>query len=97
MSGTAYLFESDFSVENKDLGGKKFDRVSRYQLESMNKDVVVVVDIASSLYPLAVNDRVSLALCSTINEDGSPSDGAYDQSRKLSSEARDAEYIMYGM
>jgi hypothetical protein len=96
MSNNAFLFESDFSVENKDLGGKKFDRVSRFQLESMNKDAVVVIDIATSLYPLRVNDRVSLALCSTVNADGSPSDGTYDQTRKLSSEAMASEYIMHG-
>ena len=83
-------------MENKDLGGKKFDRVSRFQLESMNKDVVVVVDIASSLYPLRVNDRVSMSLCSTINVDGSPSDGTYDQTKEMSSEARSSEYIMHG-
>ena len=95
-SNNAFLFESDFSVENKDLGGKKFDRVSRFQLESMNKDVVVVIDVATSLYPLRVNDRVSIALCSTINIDGSPSDGNYDQTKKISSEAQNSEYIMHG-
>jgi DNA-directed RNA polymerase I, II, and III subunit RPABC3 len=93
---SVFLFESDFSVENKDLGGKKFDKVSRFQLESMNKDVVVVVDIATALYPLRVNDRVSLTICSTINVDGTLSDGTFDQTRRLSSEAQNAEYIMHG-
>jgi len=93
---SALLFETDFSVQNKDLGGKKFDRVSRFQLESMNKDVVVVVDIATSLYPIQVNDRVTLGLCSTVNDDGTPSDGTYDQTKKLSAEAQNSEYIMHG-
>ena len=66
MSSNTFLFESDFSVENKDLGGKKFDRVSRFQLESMNKDVVMVIDIATALYPLKLNDRVSVSICRSV-------------------------------
>eukprot|EP00054_Salpingoeca_dolichothecata_P035464 m.5485 g.5485 ORF g.5485 m.5485 type:complete len:151 (-) comp5479_c0_seq1:156-608(-) len=89
------LFEDIFDVKSKDKDGKRFDRVSRLHCQSESFEMELVIDIHTELYPVEVHDRFTFMLATTLNEDGSPDNGVYDQSGKPTL-ADKYEYVMHG-
>ncbi|KAL7753838.1 DNA-directed RNA polymerases I, II, and III subunit RPABC3 [Sorochytrium milnesiophthora] len=96
----AYLFSDIFIANTVDKDGKKFDRVSRLTGRSENYDVQVVLDFNNELYPLAVNERFTLSLATTLSLD--PTQAAKHESwhEKGAGEARDLsdeyDYVCHG-
>ncbi len=91
------LVEDLFHVSAIDPDGKKFDRVSRIKATGENLGMDLTLDVNCELYPIRVNDRLTVALSKTLNLDGSPSDDAsYCPSPNVPSLADGFEYVMYG-
>eukprot|EP00899_Mesostigma_viride_P015092 jgi/Mesvir1/23584/Mv18275-RA.1 len=95
MATTRLLFEDYFNVLDKDPDGKKFDKVSRLKCRSEYYEMELLLDVNTSIYPVEVGDKFSLALSSTLRLDGAPDERVYDQSGNPSL-ADKYEYVMYG-
>eukprot|EP01137_Pigoraptor_chileana_P013371 Opistho-2@66813 len=91
----AKLFEDSFAVKDIDPDGKKFDRVSRIHCRGENHEMDLVLDVNTQLYPMGLNDRFTLVLANTLNEDGTLDDGTFDATGRRSL-ADQFEYVMYG-
>ncbi|GBG27476.1 DNA-directed RNA polymerases I, II, and III subunit rpabc3 [Hondaea fermentalgiana] len=77
------LFEDTFEVKDVNPKGKsstQFKNVSRIVARGATFEMDLVVDIQSELFPMAMNERFTLALASTLDMDGKPDDGTYNQS-----------------
>jgi DNA-directed RNA polymerase I, II, and III subunit RPABC3 len=90
------LFEDIFTISVVDPDGKKFDRVSRLVAHSEQFDMDLLLDVNIDVYPIARSEKkFALALAATLNLDGAPDDGTFDQTRRKSL-ADKYEYVMYG-
>lgn len=79
------LFESSFKIS--DVNSSKYDRVSRIKAFSEgDSEVLLTLDVNTELYPLNVDDRMTVALALSLNLDGSKDDGK--GWRKLAGESR---------
>lgn len=90
-----FLFDDLFEVKTVDPDGKKFDRVSRILAQGENYESDLLLDINFELFPLKLREKFTLALSSTLNLDGTPDDGVFDQSGKETLADR-YDYVMYG-
>jgi|SRR5271168_1226733 len=66
------LYESTFTIDS--LNNQKYDRVSRISTYSEDKSTMLMLDLNTELYPVAIGDRVKIALALTLNLDGSKDD-----------------------
>jgi len=89
------LFEDIFDIKNIDKDGKKFEKVSRIHGISENYEMELILDVNTDIFPLEINQKLSFALSSTLNLDGTPDEGTFDQSSKPSLLDK-FEYVMYG-
>ncbi|CAI5979993.1 unnamed protein product [Closterium sp. NIES-65] len=89
------LFEDIFTLTEMDVGGKKFDKVSRVEARSEQFDMALSLDVNTEVYPLAAGDKFTLALSPTLSLEGVSDEGVYDQSGRRSLMDR-YEYVMYG-
>jgi DNA-directed RNA polymerases I, II, and III subunit RPABC3 len=90
------LFEDTFDVRALNENGRKFERVDRLSCKGTTYDVDTIVDVNRELLVVRPNDRLNLALASTLRVDGAPDDGKY---RPLSQEANlsdSYDYVMHG-
>ena len=90
-----FLFDDIFEVKQIDPDGKKFDRVSRIKAKGENYESDILLDIHFELFPLKLREKVSFVLSPSLNLDGSPDDGVFDQSGKATL-ADQFDYVMYG-
>jgi DNA-directed RNA polymerases I, II, and III subunit RPABC3 len=68
------LFENSFKVT--EINSAKYDRVSRIKAFSEGgQEVLLTLDVNTELYPLNVDDRMTVALALSLNLDGSKDDG----------------------
>jgi len=89
------LFEDIFDIKNIDKDGKKFEKVSRIHGISENYEMELILDVNTDIFSLEINQKLSFALSSTLNLDGTPDEGTFDQSSKPSLLDK-FEYVMYG-
>jgi len=86
--------EDIVQVKHIDREGKKFDKVSRLDCRSENFDMEIVMDVNTDLYPVKLNEKMSIALATSL-EEGVPDPGTYVPNPGPS--LLDAyEYAMYG-
>lgn len=88
------LFEDIVEVQRVD--DKQFNKVARCHCKSDNFDLEIRLDVNTSVYRVAVEDRLNLALASSLSLDEKPDDGQYDQSRNKSTLLDDYEYCCFG-
>lgn len=69
--------------------------VSRLVCFSESYEMELLLDINTQLYPMGLNQRFYLQLARTLQEDGTPDDGLYDQSG-VPSMADKFDYVMHG-
>ena len=68
------LFENSFKIT--EINSAKYDRVSRIKAFSEGEqEVLLHLDVNTELYPLNVDDRMTVALALSLNLDGSKDDG----------------------
>ncbi|KIW64418.1 hypothetical protein PV04_09352 [Phialophora macrospora] len=68
------LFENSFKIT--EINSAKYDRVSRIKAYSEGtQDILLTLDVNSELYPLNIDDRMTVALAVSLNLDGSKDDG----------------------
>jgi len=92
---TPFLLDDIFDVKDIDKDGKKFDRVSRIYATSENYEMELILDVNTDIYPIDINTKVTLAITTSLNLDGSPDEGVYDQQGKATL-ADKFEYVMHG-
>ena len=88
------LFEDIVEVQRVD--DKQFSKVGRCHCKSDNFDLDIRLDVNTSVYPVAVEDRLNLAIASSLSLDDKPDEGAYDQSKNKSTLLDDYEYCCFG-
>mmetsp|Transcript_21760 Transcript_21760/g.73193 ORF Transcript_21760/g.73193 Transcript_21760/m.73193 type:complete len:144 (+) Transcript_21760:65-496(+) len=71
------VLEDIIQVKHIDREGKKFDKVSRIDCKSETYDMELVVDINTDIYPVGLNDKLSFALATNL-QDGVPDTGSYN-------------------
>ena len=72
------LFEDIFDVRQLNVGGKKYERISRVTCKGTTFDVDMTVDVNCELFPIKEGDRMTVAFASSINLDGSEDDGQFN-------------------
>jgi DNA-directed RNA polymerases I, II, and III subunit RPABC3 len=93
------LFEDIFHVNEVDAGGKKFEKVSRFDCTSESYEMQLLLDVNVDVYPLEVNQKFSFMLTSTVKKDGAPDeDNGWDShtSKEKKTLLDDYDYAMYG-
>jgi len=89
------LFEDIFDIKDIDKDGKKFEKVSRINGVSENYEMELILDVNVDIYPIEINSKLSFALASTLDLEGAPDDGVFNQTNKPSLMDK-YEYVMYG-
>ncbi|XP_027347619.1 DNA-directed RNA polymerases II, IV and V subunit 8B-like isoform X2 [Abrus precatorius] len=56
------LFDEIFKVEDVDPDGKKYDKVSRIVARSEKRDMYMLLDVNTEIYPMRKNERFLMAL-----------------------------------
>lgn len=92
----AQLFEDTFVVN--DVNDEKYDRVSRITATSTDKGTALTLDVNTELYPVYLNDTVTIALTSTLNLDGSKDDSKGWREPKIGEQtlADEYDYVCHG-
>lgn len=90
------LFEELFTVSS--VNSAKYDRVSRIEAQSIDEACDVVLDVNTELYPIAVGDKLTFDLASTLNLDGSKDDskGWRDVGMGELTLANEFDYVCHG-
>ena len=81
-AGSTYLFEEEFEVTAVNPGGKKFEKVSRIKATGCMYELDLLIDIFTEAYPMKLKDKFSLVLHNTLDMQGKPCSGTYEQSDK---------------
>jgi hypothetical protein len=68
-------------------GKKFFDRVNRIKAKGQDKQVDLLLDIASEHFALGKDESFTLAVTSTLRLDGKPDEDAFNQDGKVRSGA----------
>ncbi|KAI8545623.1 hypothetical protein RHMOL_Rhmol07G0054000 [Rhododendron molle] len=90
------LFDDAIKVDRLDPDGKKFDKVSRIEAQSEEKDMHIQLDVNTEVYPICVGEKFRMALAPTLNLDGSAVT-SYLPEGKSKSLADKFEYVMHGL
>ena len=90
------LFESPFKIS--EINSAKYDRVSRIKATSHDNDVQLMLDVNTELYPVGVEDNVTVALSLSLNLDGSKDDskGWRDVGMGEQTLANEYDYVCHG-
>ena len=81
-AGSTYLFEEQFEVTAVNPGGKKFEKVSRIKATGRTYELDLLIDVFTEAYPMKVKDNFDLVLHNTLDMQGKPDSGKYEQSDK---------------
>jgi len=86
------LFEDSFEVNEVNPKGKfrnevnkssmQFKNVARIFAKSQMYDMDLIIDIQCQVFPMKQAEKFTLALASTLDLDGKPDDGVYNQEGK---------------
>lgn len=90
------LFENSFKVN--EINSAKYDRVSRIKAYNDGQEILLTLDVNTELYPLNVDDRVTVALALSLNLDGSKDEGKgwRDVGRGEQTLADEFDYVCHG-
>jgi len=91
------LYEASFKVT--EVNSAKYDRVSRFTAtDDQNADTACMLDVNTELYPIEVDDRLTLAIALSLNLDGSKDDskGWRNVGRGEATLADEYDYVMHG-
>lgn len=91
------LYEASFKVAN--VNSAKYDRVSRIQgVNDQSPDTALFLDVNTELYPVEVDDRITIALALSLNLDGSKDDskGWRNVGRGEQTLADEYDYVCHG-
>jgi len=101
--GSNILFDDLFTVDDIDVEGKKFERVSRLVAKSHSHAMHLALDFNTELYPLHKGDIFTLAIASSLSidaTDGEDGDDVRDvwrpDEKGRQGIEKDYEYVMYG-
>uniref|UniRef100_A0A7C8Z585 DNA-directed RNA polymerase n=1 Tax=Opuntia streptacantha TaxID=393608 RepID=A0A7C8Z585_OPUST len=89
------LFEDIFNITRVDPDGKKFDKVSRIEAQSDKFDAYILLDVNIDVYPINRDKRYTIGLATTLDLDGTPDTGYYNQTTRETL-ADKYEYVMHG-
>ena len=65
-------------------------------IKSDNFDIEIKLDVNTSVYGVAVEDRLNLAIATSLSLDDKPDDDHYDQTKNKSTLLDDYDYCCYG-
>lgn len=94
------IIDDIFEIKKIDDNKKKFDKVSRIYGKSENYEMEVTLDLNTDIYPVEINDKLTLVLARSLSTSGEVTEekDAYDPSELSSPNLMDQyEYVMYGM
>lgn len=91
------LYEASYKID--EINNKKYDRVSRiHAINEQSPDTQLYLDVNTELYPVEVDDRVTVALALSLNLDGSKDDakGWRGVGRGEQTLADEYDYVCHG-
>jgi DNA-directed RNA polymerases I, II, and III subunit RPABC3 len=95
-----YLLEDVFTLKDVDVGGKKFDKVSRLLANSDSYGLTLELDVHSDLWEPQVSRQFTMVLTKSLGEEGSAtSSGSAEYDNFLADRHTlmdKFEYVMYG-
>ncbi|KAF5193630.1 Dna-directed rna polymerases ii and v subunit 8a [Thalictrum thalictroides] len=89
------LFEDIFTIIRMNPDGKKFDKVSRVEVEGEHFNTKMQLDVNTDIYPLHDNEKFTMVLAPTLSLDGTPDTGYFTPGGRKSL-ADKFEYVMHG-
>lgn len=95
----ALLLEDLFEVNEVDPDGKKFDKVSRIHASSALYEMKMVLDLNTDIYPVAVGDKLTICLASSLNPAVGPPSTSSGYVQSISGEPSlmdKFDYVMHG-
>jgi len=105
-SGLSHIvFNDEFTIDDIDKEGRKFDRVSRLYAKSKNYEMDLTLDYNNELYPLKAGQTFTLSLATSLSRGSAPGkDGeAEDKEQVWRPDGKgqkgieeDYEYVMFG-
>ncbi|KAL3537196.1 hypothetical protein ACH5RR_000562 [Cinchona calisaya] len=91
-----FHFDDIIRVQEVDVEGKKYDKVSRIDAKSEDGEIYMQLDVHSDLYPMRSKEKYRMVLSETLNFDGSAV-SSYPSEGKEKSLADKFEYVMHGL
>lgn len=91
------LYEASFKIT--EINNKKYDRVSRIRAANdQSAETELYLDVNTELYPVEIEDRVTVALALSLNLDGSKDDskGWRNVGRGEQTLADEYDYVCHG-
>ncbi|GAB2210367.1 hypothetical protein Droror1_Dr00015633 [Drosera rotundifolia] len=90
------IFEDTFEIVSINPDGKKFDKVSRIEGKGNKFDVHIMLDVNIDVYPINMEKRYTIALAPTLDLDGTPDSGYFNNQSGRDTLMDRYEYIMHG-
>jgi DNA-directed RNA polymerase I, II, and III subunit RPABC3 len=90
------LFTANFTVDEVNPDGKKFDNVSRIHCRSENNDSDLILDVNTQIYAMERGDFFSLVLSHQISSEPVNDSVHWHPSMLVGSNAQKYEYVMHG-
>ncbi|KAI5647629.1 hypothetical protein M9H77_33634 [Catharanthus roseus] len=88
-----YHLDEIILVQNIDVEGKKYDKVSRIDARNEGGEIYMQLDVHSEIYPMRAKEKYRMLLSETLSLDGSAS---YPEGKQKSL-ADKFEYVMHGL
>jgi len=105
-SGLSHIvFNDEFTIDDIDKEGRKFDRVSRLYAKSKNYEMDLTLDYNNELYPLKAGQTFTLSLATSLSRGSAPGkDGEGEDKEQVwrpdgkgqKGIEEDYEYVMFG-
>ena len=74
------ILDEQFTVKEVNPNGQKYQRVSRVVFQCTKSDITVTADVNTSVYPIELEQHVTIAIASTLDLNGQPESDTYDHS-----------------
>ncbi|CDP09308.1 unnamed protein product [Coffea canephora] len=90
-----FHFDDIIEVQDVNVEGKKYDKVSRVDAKSEDGEIYMQLDVNSELYPMHPKEKYRMVLSETLNLDGTAVTSHSEAKQK--SLADKFEYVMHGL
>ena len=92
---SSIIFDEVFELRQLNPGGKRYEKVNRLSCKATTCDVDMIIDVNNELFQLKEGEKVSIALATTLNLDGTPDTGLYEP-HPGETLMNNYDYVMHG-
>ncbi len=92
---SSIIFDEVFELRQLNPSGKRYEKVNRLNCKATTCDVDMILDVNNELFQLKEGEKVSVALATSINLDGTPDSGLYEPHQN-DTLMNNYDYVMHG-